>query len=462
MQGKEACLGKKAKMKITVDVMHPKIPLSHPAHASVAPPISLCLLSQHSENLSRIDLPRLSCREERPAMLYTISIALLVKGEGLFNISRYPALPHKQISLAANERCLICSSRPHMAKLLKNEERSKGCSLLVPIISTVDVTIFIVTMFVNNCPQHSDGCILRFLGRLSFQPLRSNPLIGPSSSTLLKMGGLSWVTVAQSHQFWRLLSCLWLHAGLVHLVVNIICLLFIGIKLEQEFGCGRLGSIYFLSGLGGSLYGELFLQRRVSAGASIPLFGLLGAMLSELITNFSRYNSKFAPLTTIILLCLVNLAIGIFPHNDNFSHFWGFLFGLLLGFVFLMEPQQGWNKITPPSTNPEGTSKYKGYQIMLWVGAVILLVAGFIVGVVLAVRGVDGSAHCWWCHYLSCVPSPWWDCDAVESSSERPTCNYVMSGTYMFMRCESNQRSQLYNGIFTASSLKVLCARLCR
>ncbi|MCO5561886.1 hypothetical protein L7F22_015511 [Adiantum nelumboides] len=349
-----------------------------------------------------------------------------------------------------------------MAKPLKRDERAKSYSLLVPIISTVDVTVFIVTMFVNNCPQHSDACILRFLGRFSFQPLKTNPLVGPSSSTLLKMGGLSWVMVAQSHQFWRLLSCLWLHAGLIHLVVNILCLLFIGIKLEQEFGCGRLGSIYFLSGLGGSLFGELFLQHRVSAGASIPLFGLLGAMMSELITNCSHYESKFAPLFTVILLCLGNLAIGIFPHNDKFSHFWGFIFGVLLGFVFLMEPQQGWNKITPPSTIPEVASKYKGYQIALWVVAVILLVVGFIVGVILAVRGVDGSVHCQWCHYLSCVPSQSWDCDAVESRSERPTCNYVMSGAYLFMRCENNQRTQLFNGIFTASSLKVLCARLCR
>lgn len=354
-------------------------------------------------------------------------------------------------------------AKPSMKARFADDERSKGYSLLVPIISTVDVTVFIITMFVNNCPGHSDGCILRFLARFSFQPLRDNPLVGPSSSALLKMGGLSWAMVAQRHQFWRLLTCLWLHAGLIHLVVNIVCLLFVGIKVEQEFGCGRLGSIYFLSGLGGSLFGELFLQRRASAGASIPLFGLLGAMLSDLIINCSRYASKCAPLITIIILCVVNLALGIFPYNDNFSHFWGFVFGLFLGFVFLMEPQRGWGEtIIPPGRTPEVVSKYKGYQIMLWVVAVILLIVGFIVGITLAVRGVDGSAHCGWCHYLSCVPSTWWNCDGgEEGSSARPTCNYVMSGAYMFMRCEKNRRTQLYNGIFTVSNLKVLCARLC-
>lgn len=334
--------------------------------------------------------------------------------------------------------------------------------MLVPLISTVDVTLFIITMFVNNCPQHSNGCTLRFLGRFSFQPLRDNPLLGPSSSTLSKMGGLSWTMVAQGHQFWRLFSCIWLHVGLIHLFINMICLLFIGIRLEQGFGCGRLGSIYFLSGIGGSLFGELFLQHHVTAGASIPLFGLLGAMLSELIINCSLYESKFAPLITIALLCAVNFAIGIFPHNDNFSHFWGFIFGFLLGCVFLMKPQHGWgNRIIPPTREPEVVAKYRGYQIVFWVGSVILLIIGFIIGIILAVRGVDGSANCRWCHYLSCVPTQWWSCDIEGNNIGRPTCNYVMSGAYMFMRCENNQRTQLYNGLFSASSLKFLCARLC-
>lgn len=51
--------------------------------------------------------------------------------------------------------------------------------------------VFVVEMFVNNCPKHerdnagnqaSQRCIVRFLGRLSFQPLKENPLFGPSTS----------------------------------------------------------------------------------------------------------------------------------------------------------------------------------------------------------------------------------------------------------------------------------------
>ncbi|KAL0308137.1 UNVERIFIED_CONTAM: RHOMBOID-like protein 2 [Sesamum angustifolium] len=64
---------------------------------------------------------------------------------------------------------------------------SQWTSWLVPMIVVANVAMFVVIMFVNNCPKNHNGlqgnCVARFLGRLSFQPLRENPLFGPSSST---------------------------------------------------------------------------------------------------------------------------------------------------------------------------------------------------------------------------------------------------------------------------------------
>lgn len=59
-------------------------------------------------------------------------------------------------------------------------------SWLVPMIVVANVAMFFVIMFVNDCPKNNFGgkgaCVVKFLGRLSFQPLRENPLFGPSSS----------------------------------------------------------------------------------------------------------------------------------------------------------------------------------------------------------------------------------------------------------------------------------------
>lgn len=54
----------------------------------------------------------------------------------------------------------------------------------------------------------------------------------------------------------------------------------------------RVGLIYLVSGFGGSILSSLFLQESISVGASGALFGLLGAMLSELLTNWTIYANK--------------------------------------------------------------------------------------------------------------------------------------------------------------------------
>lgn len=53
-----------------------------------------------------------------------------------------------------------------------------------------------------------------------------------------------------------------------------------------------IGLLYVISGFGGSLLSGLFIQSNISVGASGALFGLLGGMLSELITNWSIYDNK--------------------------------------------------------------------------------------------------------------------------------------------------------------------------
>jgi len=122
-------------------------------------------------------------------------------------------------------------------------EERKWWPWLVPTVIVACIAVFVVEMYENNCPRHGSqfgGCVAGFLRRFSFQPLRENPLLGPSSSTLEKMGALDWNKIVHQHQGWRLISCIWLHAGLIHLVVNMLSLLFIGIRLEQQFGFGKL------------------------------------------------------------------------------------------------------------------------------------------------------------------------------------------------------------------------------
>jgi len=253
---------------------------------------------------------------------------------------------------------------------------------IVPVFFVANITVFVITMYVNNCPTHTTTprdakCVARFLGRFSFQPLRQNPLLGPSSATLTKMGALVWEKVVHHHQGWRLLSSMWLHAGVLHLVANMLCLLFVGMRLEQQFGYVRIGAIYILSGLGGAVLSSLFIRNHISVGASGALFGLLGAMLSELITNWTIYTNKAVAVATLLFVAAVNLVLGILPHVNNFAHIGGFLAGFLLGLVVLMRPHFGWmERYSMPAGAPCTARKYLAYQWILLAVALLLLVVG--------------------------------------------------------------------------------------
>ncbi|ONK76929.1 uncharacterized protein A4U43_C02F1350 [Asparagus officinalis] len=211
---------------------------------------------------------------------------------------------------------------------------------------------------------------------------------------LEKMGALDVTEVVHGHQGWRLITCNWLHAGLIHILANMLSLLFIGIRLEQEFGFAKIGLLYAISGFGGSLMSALFLKPNdISVGASGALFGLLGSMLSELLTNWSIYVYKFAALFILIFIIVINLALGLFPQVDNFAHIGGFISGFLLGFIFLVRPQFGWikqQKILRYSTTPI-KQKHTVYQHIYWILASALLIAWFTGGLVLLYHGANSD-----------------------------------------------------------------------
>ncbi|KAE8717319.1 Ribonuclease II, putative isoform 1 [Hibiscus syriacus] len=335
----------------------------------------------------------------------------------------------------------------------------KWISWLIPAFVFANTVVFIITMYVNNCPKKSAFCIADFLGRFSFQPFRENPLLGPSSVTLRNMGALDVNKVVHGDQGWRLITCNWLHGGVFHLLANMLSLLVIGIRLEREFGFILVGLLYIISGFGGSLMSALFLQSNISVGASGALFGLLGSMLSELITNWTIYANKVASFLTLVIIIAVNLAVGILPHVDNFAHIGGFLTGFLLGFVFFVRPQFEWGsqQYAPPGYSASPRPKFKKYQCILWVVSLILVIVGLTLGLVMLLRGVDANDHCSWCHYLSCVPTSRWRCN-----TEPAFCTSTQLGSQVNVTCSPTGKTTTYFLPGASSSMiQSLCSRQC-
>ncbi len=150
-------------------------------------------------------------------------------------------------------------------------------------------------------------------------------------------GGNMPARVREMGEFWRLLTAMFLHGGFIHLGFNMLSLFNIGALVEMMLGHRRFLTVYFLSGLGGSLMSVMLSEYRgVSVGASGAIFGLIGVVISIFYQHRKKLSSAGREIwRTLIFSALLTLGIGIIPGSiiDNWGHLGGFLVGLALGYV---------------------------------------------------------------------------------------------------------------------------------
>ncbi len=130
-----------------------------------------------------------------------------------------------------------------------------------------------------------------------------------------------------SGQYYRLITGIFCHASIWHLVFNMYALYIIGMQLESFLGKYKYLAIYLLSGLSGSLLSILF-SSNYSVGASGAIFGLMGSLL-YFGYHYRVYLDSVVK-SQIIPLILINLIIGFsFTGIDNFAHIGGLVGGIL-------------------------------------------------------------------------------------------------------------------------------------
>ena len=160
-------------------------------------------------------------------------------------------------------------------------------------------------------------------------------LLAPGGKVLLRAGALYSPFVADG-QWWRLLTCVFVHIGLIHILFNVYAFLSVSSFLEAEIGTARFLSLFLLAGLGGSTASYLFHPGVVSAGASGAIFGLIGFA----IPYFGRLGSARGRdvRSFMIRWAIYAFIFGIFFGADNLAHAGGFAAGFVLG--SLMETRE--------------------------------------------------------------------------------------------------------------------------
>ncbi len=161
----------------------------------------------------------------------------------------------------------------------------------------------------------------------------------PTSDQILRWGA-NFGPLTLTGQWWRLLTAMFVHIGLVHLALNMWCLWQLGLLAEYLYGPKTFLALYMMSGLAASIVSLARNPLVVSAGASGAIFGIAGALIATL------YLGKLAAprgawrtsLISLVAFAGYNLAFGFLARGiDIGAHIGGLLSGLLLGSVLSVD-----------------------------------------------------------------------------------------------------------------------------
>jgi rhomboid family protein len=142
-----------------------------------------------------------------------------------------------------------------------------------------------------------------------------------------------------AENWWTAFTYMFVHAGILHLAMNMYTLWLFGPRLEHVWGARSFALFYLWCGLGGAVFHALIGGLAPMVGASAAIFGVMLAYAMHWPRD-EIYLFAVIPMrvsTLVVLLALVNLAMGLYPGGGvaYFAHLGGFAFG----FLYLKKPQ---------------------------------------------------------------------------------------------------------------------------
>lgn len=154
--------------------------------------------------------------------------------------------------------------------------------------------------------------------------------------------------LAWSHlHIWQFVTYMFLHGGMMHILVNMYMLWLFGSEIERMWGQRAFLKYYFIAGIGAALFYTL-----VNPFSSIPMIGASGALYGVLTAYAVTFPDRelmllFPPIrmkarTLVIVYVCYDLMMGVFGSTDGVAHF-AHLGGALVGFLYL---KQNWHSIS--------------------------------------------------------------------------------------------------------------------
>lgn len=266
---------------------------------------------------------------------------------------------------------------------------------------------------------------------------RTDPGYQCTLGELCGFGGVPDPNVGEPNQWFRFILPMFLHAGLIHLAINMLVQLTLGKDMERAIGSLRFLLVYVSAGIFGNILGGNFAgSGEASTGASGALFGIIALTLLDLLYSWKDRRNPVKDLMFIFLDIVICFVLGLLPGLDNFAHIGGFLMGLGLGVCVLHSPnslrRRIGNDASYTTVNADAQQNgigsfvkspagfFKGRKPLWWAWwlvRVAALVAVISVFIALLHNFYTSRNTCSWCKYLSCLPVNGW-CEMGELNLE--------------------------------------------
>ncbi len=162
-------------------------------------------------------------------------------------------------------------------------------------------------------------------------------ILGISVGNLLLIwGAKDNIAIAAGDQYYRFITMMFLHGGLLHLLFNTIALTSFGSEIERIAGSQRFLGIYFVGGVLGGVASYVF-SPNPAVGASGAIFALIGAEIVFIWQNRAVFGDRAKQmLGSVGFTAIANIGIGFsVPNIDNMAHIGGLIGGLACGFCLM-------------------------------------------------------------------------------------------------------------------------------